>query len=195
MRTLTPLMIAAIAVRGALPVTAAAQPRGDRYAVEACSRAVQGEVENRYPQAYEVVLVDRIPAPAGRDETQVTGKGEFQDRNGGAARFSYGCTYSSRSGATYALDVRDVRPVADPNNKKKDNSAAIAGLVLGAIIVGAIAANSDKDHDRDRDRDRRDWDRRGTFSPADGVRCNQREAACYKDGRYSEKWTRRVFVN
>jgi len=193
MRKLTPLMIAAVAVQGVLPVAAAAQPRGDRYAVEACSRAVQGEVENRYPQAYGVVLLDKVPAPAGRDETQVSGNGEFQDRNGGAARFSYGCTYSSRSGATYALDVRDVRPVADAS-KKKDNSAAIAGLVLGAIIVGAIAANSDDDHDRDR-RDRRDRDRRGTFSPADGVRCSSREATCYKDGRYSEKWTRRVFVN
>lgn len=192
MRKLTPLMIAAVALQGVLPAAAVAQPRGDRYAVEACGRAVQGEVENRYPQAYSVVLLERNPTPTGRDETQVTGKGEFQDRNGGAARFSYGCTYSARSGATYALDVRDVRPVADPD-KKKDNSAAIAGLVLGAIIVGAIAAGSDKDHDRDRDR--RDWDRRGTFSPADGVRCNRREATCYKDGRYSEKWTRRVFVN
>lgn len=199
MRTLTPLLIAAVALQGAIPVAAAAQPRGDRYgdryAVEACGRAVQGEVSNRYPQAYGVVLLDRTPAPVGRDETQVSGKGEFQDRNGGSARFSYGCTYSSRSGATYALDVRDVRPVADPNNKKKDNSAAIAGLVLGAIIVGAIAANANDDHDRDRDRRDRDRDGRGTFSPADGVRCSSREATCYKDGRYSERWTRRVFVN
>ena len=34
----------------------------------------------------------------------------------------------------------------------------------------------------------------GDFSPEPGVVCNAREASCFKDGRYSDKWTRRVFV-
>ena len=190
MRALTSLLIAAVAVQGLVPVVAAAQPRGDRYATEACASAVQGEVRNRYPQAYGVRLLTKEATQGGRDETQVRGRGEFDDRNGGAARFDYGCTYNDRTGAAYALDVRDVRPVSD--GKKKDNSAAIAGLVLGAIVVGAIAASADKDNDRDRDRYRPG--RRGDFSPEPGIVCNSREATCYKDGRYSEKWTRRIFV-
>jgi hypothetical protein len=200
MRLLTRLLITAIAVQGLAPLAASAQSRGEsrggeyRYAADACGSAVQGEVRNRYPQAYGVRLVTKDPAPGGRpEETQVRGQGEFDDRNGGIARFNYGCTFNGRTGATYALDVRDVRPVADPRDRKKDNSAAIAGLVLGAIVVGAIAASADDDRDRDRDRDRY-RQRRGDFSPEPGVVCNAREASCWKDGRYSERWSRRIFV-
>jgi len=192
MRPLTSLLVAAIASQGLTPLTAAAQPQEDRYAVEACRGAVEGEVRSQYPQAYGVVLTTQAPNPISRNETQVTGKGEFQDRNGGAARFGYRCTYNSRSSATYALEVTDVRPISTPGSKK-DNSAAIAGLVLGAIVVGAALAASDNDKDRDRDRGR-DRDRRGEWYPEAGVRCVAREAACYKDGRYSDKWTRRIFV-
>jgi hypothetical protein len=198
MRLPTCLLVAAVAVQSLAPVAAVAQPRSERYATEACTAAVQGEVRNRYPQAYGVRLVTRDPGPGGRDETQVRGQGEFDDRNGGAARFSYGCIYNDRTGATYALDVRDVRPIDDGRDsgkdggKKKDNSAAIAGLVLGAIVVGALAASHDNDHDHDRDPYR--GGRRGDFSPEPGIVCNAREAACYKDGRYSDKWTRRTFV-
>jgi hypothetical protein len=186
MRPLTCLLIGAIGAQGLAPAAAMAQPRYDRYATEACSAAIQDEVRDRYPQAYGVRLLSREPVPVSSSETQVQGRGEFDDRNGGAARFAYSCTYNDRTNRTFALDVRDVRPVADPSGKK-DNSAAIAGLVLGAIVVGALAANSGKDRDR---RDRRN----DSWSPAEGVRCNTREAACYKDGRYSDKWTRRIFV-
>ncbi len=196
MRPLTSLVIVAVALQGLSPVVATAQPRGDRYATEACAASVQGEVRNRYPQAYGVRLVTQEPQPGGHDETQVRGRGEFDDRNGGAARFDYGCTYNARTGAAYALEVRDVRPIADTRagGKKKDNSAAIAGLVLGAIVVGAIAANATKDRDQNRDREDYGRGRRGDFSPEPGVVCNAREASCYKDGRYSEKWTRRTFA-
>jgi len=199
MRALTPLLILATAAQSLVPAAvASAQPRADGYAADACRAAVQGEVKSQYPQAYGVELTTQTPTPISRNETQVTGRGEFQDRNGGAARFTYGCTYNARSGATYALSVRDVRPIAQAGSKK-DNSAAIAGLVLGAIVVGAALAASDKDKDRDRDYDRdrsydRSRDRRDEWYPEAGVRCVAREAACYKDGRYSDKWTRRIFV-
>lgn len=184
MRKLTWGLTGLMAITTFAPIPVMAQPGPDRYASEACVRAITREVQDRYPQAGRVNVLTREPVPISDRETRVTGKGEFDDRNGGVARFGYGCSFNSRSGATYALDVNNVRPGGDG---KKDNSAAIAGLVLGAIVIGAIAANS-KDKDRDRDRDRND------FSPADGVRCSPRRAECYKDGRYSEKWTRRIFV-
>ena len=181
MRTVTYLAIAALIAPVAAPGAAVAQP--ERAAVEACARAVPYEVFEQYPQAYDVRLISRDTYPQGRTETSVLGQGEFRDRNGGSASFRYGCVYDGRSGRTYGLDVSDVRPLRDPGDKK-DNSAAIAGLVLGAIIIGAIAASGDKDKHRDRD----------TWSPADGVRCSSRERACYEDGRYSRRWTNRIFV-
>ncbi|WP_293677007.1 hypothetical protein [uncultured Phenylobacterium sp.] len=187
MRALTPLVIATLAMQGLTPVAANAQPREDRYATEACGGALQGEVRDQYPQAYGVRITNSTPLSQGRGEISVRGEGEFEDRNGGAARFDYSCVYDVRANRTYGLDVYNVRPKKAPG-EKKDNSAAIAGLVLGAIVVGALVAG-DKDNDRDRDRDRRrEW------SPEPGVRCNSREARCYKDGRYSERWTRRIFV-
>ncbi|WP_293899054.1 hypothetical protein [Phenylobacterium sp.] len=195
MRALKLVVIGALAAQALTPVAAAAQPRGDRYATQACLDAIQGEVRDRYPQAGAIRFVTREPTRVSDVETQVQGKGEFDDRNGGAARFAYGCTYNNRTNRTFALDVRDVRPVPGSTGKK-DNSAAIAGLVLGAIIVGALVASSDKGKDNDKDRDRdRDRDRRDdSWSPADGVRCSRRDAACYEDGSYSDRWTRRVFV-
>jgi hypothetical protein len=192
MRALTLLVMAAIAMQGAAPVAAVAQPREERYATEACGGALQGEVRDQYPQAYGVRIVTSTPLFQGRGEVSVRGEGEFEDRNGGTARFDYSCVYDVRANRTYGLDVHNVRPKKAPGDKK-DNSAAIAGLVLGAIIVGALVASSDKDDDRDHDRNR-GGDRRREWSPEPGVRCNSREARCYKDGRYSEGWTRRTFV-
>lgn len=187
MRALTYLMIAAVAAPVLTPAAALAQAP-ERLAVEACGYAVPVEVRDQYPQAYGIRITNSVPTAQGRSEVAVQGQGEFDDRNGGAARFDYSCVYDARANRTYGLDIYGVRPKASPGGKK-DNSAAIAGLVLGAIVVGALVAGSNKDHDRDRDRDRRrEW------SPEPGVRCSAREAACYKDGRYSDKWTRRIFV-
>ena len=190
MRSLTLLMIAVVAAPTLTPAVVMAQPP-ERLAVEACGYAVPVEVRDQYPQAYGIRITNSVPTPQGRSEVAVRGQGEFDDRNGGAARFDYSCVYDARANRTYGLDVYDVRPKATPGDRKKDNSAAIAGLVLGAIVVGALVAGSDNNRDRDRDRDH---DRRREWSPEPGVRCNAREAACYKDGRYSEKWTRRIFV-
>jgi hypothetical protein len=159
------------------PPAATAQERGP---ADACSREISYEVQDRYPQARGVKITSSNVSD-GRNDARVTGKGEFDDRNGGVSRFSYGCTYDYRSGRTSDLDVSDLAP------KSKDNSAAIAGLVLGAIVVGALVAGS-KDKDRDDD-----WNRHEVWSPADGVRCVAYERACYKKGRYSEKWTQRIF--
>jgi len=186
MRTLTMLLVGAIAAQSLLPAAAAAQS-GDG-ARDACAAAIRGEARSRFPQARDVNIVTADVRPAGNGEAQVRGQGEFDDRDrGGVARFDYGCTYSFRSGATYALDIGSLQYAGGPE-KKKDNSGAVAALAIGALIAGAaIAASNDKDHDR-RDRDR--W-----FSPSDGIRCDRRARACYHDdgGRYSEKWTRRMF--
>lgn len=179
MRSVTYLAIAAVlAPAPALaPSAVVAQGRGPE---EVCSREISYEVQDRYPQARGVRIISTNVSD-GRNEARVTGKGEFDDRNGGVSRFSYGCSYNYRSGRTSNLDVSDLAP------KNKDNSAAIAGLVLGAIVVGALVAGS-KDKDRDDD-----WNHHEVWSPADGVRCVARERSCYKHGRYSEKWTQRIF--
>lgn len=187
MRAVSYLLIGAMLAPASVPTRAAAEDRYERdarLAKEACTDALPREVRDQYPQAYNVRVSTADPLPQGRGEVSVRGTGEFQDRNGGAARFGYSCAYDVRADRTYGLDVFDVRPKKDAGDKK-DNSAAIAGLVLGAIVVGAIAASA-KDKDRDRDRD--------TWSPSSGVRCSSRERACYEDGRYSRYWTRRIFV-
>ncbi|MBU1376461.1 MAG: hypothetical protein KKE02_06335 [Alphaproteobacteria bacterium] len=180
MRSVTYLAIAAVLAPAPalLPSVTLAQGQSP---TDACSREISYAVQDRYPQA-RGVKVTSSNVSDGRNEARVMGKGEFDDRNGGESKFSYGCTYNYRTGRTSNLDVSDLAP------KSKDNSAAIAGLVLGAIVIGAIAASS-----KDKDRDRDDWNHHDVWSPADGVRCVSRERACYKNGRYSDKWTQRIF--
>lgn len=186
MRPLNLVLAAAIAIQGLTPVAASAQParypdrEADRDAVQACSSAVQGEVRARFSDAREVRFYDQDPRPGpSYPETIVKGRGEFDSRDGRVSSFGFGCTFNARTGATYALDVRDVRFV-EAEHKEKDNSAVIAGAVIGAAILGAALASKDKHRD--------DW-----FSPADDVRCNKRERTCYRDGHRSDYWTRRVF--
>lgn len=180
MRSVTYLTIGALLapVPAMAPTAALAQGRSP---TDACSREISYEVQDRYPQARGVRITSSNVSD-GRNEARVSGKGEFDDRNGGEARFTYSCVYNYRSGRTYDLQVSDL------SHKNKDNSAAIAGLVLGAIVVGAIAANANKDKDHDNN-----WNHHEVWSPADGVRCVARERSCYKNGRYSEKWTQRIF--
>lgn len=180
MRAITYLAIVAVVAPAPAFVPSAAFAQG-RGPADACSREISYEVQDRYPQARGVKITSSNVGD-GRNEARVTGKGEFDDRNGGESKFSYSCTYNYRSGRTSDLQVSELAP------KSKDNTAAIAGLVLGAIVIGAIAANS-----KDKDRDRDDWNHHEVWSPSDGVRCVARERSCYKNGRYSEKWTQRIF--
>lgn len=181
MRSVTFLAIGALMapLPAVAPSVAFAQGSGP---ADACSREISYEVQDRYPQARGVRVTSSNISDTGRNRARVTGKGEFDDRNGGEARFTYGCTYNYRNGRTSDLDVGEL------SHKNKDNGAAIAGLVLGAIVIGAIAASS-----KDKDKDRDDWNQHEVWSPADGVRCVARERACYRNGRYSEKWTQRTF--
>jgi hypothetical protein len=180
MRAVSFLAIGAMLAPTFAPTVVAAQDRG---AASACNSAIRYEVQDRYPQARGVRVLDSNTRDSGRNEATVTGRGEFEDRNGGESRFSFGCTYSYRSGRTFDLRVDDVS-----HKDGKNNGAAVAGLVLGAIVLGAIAASASKDKDRDDD-----WRRDDVWSPADGVRCNSRERVCHKDGRFSQKWTDRIF--
>jgi hypothetical protein len=179
MRFVHTLAILAVALPAVGPSPALAQSRSP---ADACSLAIRYEVQDRFPQARGVRIRSADVSPSGRNEARVSGRGEFEDRNGGEARFEYGCSYSYRNGRTYDLAVHDVH-----HKEGGSNGAAVAGLVLGAIVLGAIVAGS-KDKDKDDD-----WRHDEVWSPADGVRCVRREQSCYKDGRYSQKWTDRVF--
>ena len=181
MRAVSFLAIGAILAPSFTPAAAVAQ---DRDAVRACGMAIRYEVQDRFPQARAVRITDSSTRESGRNEATVSGRGEFEDRNGGDARFGFSCAYNYRNGRTYDLRVDDVH-----HKDGKNNGAAVAGLVLGAIVLGAIAANANKDKDRDRD----EWRHDDYWSPADGVRCSSRERSCYKDGRFSQKWTDRIF--
>ena len=182
MRIAHTLAIATLAVPlGTAPAPAVAQPGSP---AEACSLAIRYEVQDRFPQARGVRVRSADVSQAGRNQARVSGRGEFEDRNGGEARFQYGCTYSYRNGRTSQLDISDVH-----HKDGGSNGAAVAGLVIGAIVLGAIVAGS-KDKDKDRDDD---WRNDEVWSPANGVRCVQRERACYKNGRFSQSWTDRVF--
>ena len=182
MRAITYLVIGAMLAPAPVLVPSVALAQGQGPA-DACSREISYYVQDRYPQARGVRVTSSDVREGSRNEARVTGKGEFDDRNGGESRFTYACTYNYRSGRTSDLQVSDL------SSKDKNNGAAIAGLVLGAIVVGALVAGS-KDKDKDRDDD---WNRHEVWSPADGVRCVARERTCYKNGRYSEKWTSRIF--
>lgn len=186
MRAVSFLAIGAVAaplfLAAPTPTPALAQGRSP---AEACSAAIRYEVQDRYPQARGVRVLNTDVRDSGRNEAQVSGRGEFEDRNGGDARFTFGCAYNYRSGRTSDLRVDDVS-----HKDGKNNGAAVAGLVLGAIVLGAIVASS-KDKDKDRDRD--DWRNDDVWSPADGVRCSARDRSCSKDGRFSQKWTDRIF--
>lgn len=76
-------------------------------------------------------------------------------------------------------------------------AAALTGLaILGAA---AYAASSDKDADRHRHHRRHDGyrrpERRNSYRPAGSrdVLCYPAKRACYRDGHFSAKWTRREF--
>lgn len=181
MRAVSVLAIAAMLAPSFAPAPAAAQ---DRDPARACGAAIRYEVQDRFPQARGVRITDTNTRDSGRNEAVVSGRGEFEDRNGGDARFGFSCAYSYRSGRTYDLRIDDVH-----HKDGKNNGAAVAGLILGAIVLGAIVASADKDKDRGKD----DWRHDDVWSPADGVRCSARERSCHKDGRFSQKWTDRIF--
>lgn len=181
MRSVTFLAIGALLAPTFAPLAASAQDRGPEAE---CGREVSYEVQDRFPQARGVRITSSQVSDSGRNEARVTGKGEFDDRNGGESRFTFQCSYNYRTGRAYDLNIGDLHHAGGGG---KDNTAAILGLVLGAVVVGALVAGSkDKDDDKD-------WSRHEVWSPADGVRCVARERSCYKNGRYSEKWTNRIF--
>ncbi|MDZ4371657.1 MAG: hypothetical protein U1C74_09585 [Phenylobacterium sp.] len=183
MRIAHTLAIAMLVAPLGVPAPVAAQPSSSP--ADACSLAIRYEVQDRFPQARGVRTRSADVSPMGRNQARVSGRGEFEDRNGGESRFEYGCTYSFRNGRTSDLDISDVH-----HKDGGSNGAAVAGLVLGAIVIGAIAANASKDKDRDRDDA---WHHDEVWSPSSDVRCVRRERACYKNGRFSQSWTDRMF--
>ena len=185
MRFVTMVAVASLLTPSVVPAAAIAQAVGRGVGpADACNMAIRYEVQNRYPQARHIRFDSPDIRDSSRNQARVSGRAEFEDRNGGDAKFDYGCTYHYRSGRTSDLSIDNVR-----HKDGKNNNAAVAGLVLGAIVIGALAANASKDKDKDKD----DWRHDEVWSPSNGVRCVARERACYKDGRYSQKWTDRTF--
>ena len=97
MRVASFLAMGAILAPTFAPTVVTAQ---DRDPARACGTAIRYEIQDRYPQARGVRITDSNSRDAGRNEAVVSGRGEFEDRNGGEARFGFNCTYDYRSGMT-----------------------------------------------------------------------------------------------
>jgi hypothetical protein len=86
----------------AIPTTAHTDGQGAMYA---CQRAVAKEVRRSHPHAVRVEFVDGKVRKVSKGERGVKGNGLFQVKKGKSYKFTYRCTYNSRSGKTYGVSV------------------------------------------------------------------------------------------
>ncbi|MBO9708770.1 MAG: hypothetical protein J7521_11200 [Caulobacter sp.] len=182
MKTTAWCVVASLAATCALTPAPVLAQRSDRYAIDACSSAVDREIGRRYSQAGRTQLLSNDTRSIGYDETGVSGRAQFAD-NGGWTQFNYDCIYNARTGATYGLDIRNLNHGSSDDDKKKNANAA-AAVIVGALLAGAIVASAKK---KDRHDDDRSW------SPSRGVECYPRESACYENGSFSRYWTKRIY--
>jgi len=161
----------------------AARGDDDRFgSQQRCEDAVTRKLRDA-PGVSDVQLGTRPPEISQPSDHEVLVLGDGDYRTESRRHFSYSCTDNLRSGAL-GVEITPPPPLA----KKNDNTgAAVAGVLIGAAVLAAIASNS-KDDDRDRHG-------RRSFSPSDGITCYPREQSCYHDRghRFSEKWTQRVY--
>jgi hypothetical protein len=78
-------------------------------------------------------------------------------------------------------------------------AALIGGLALGTA-AGYAAGDDDDDDDDDYNHDRRyrrhyraEDQRDRTYSPSRGIVCYDRQSSCFRNGDYSQRWSRRVY--
>ena len=82
-----------------------------------------------------------------------------------------------------------------------DNNATTAAVIGGlALAAAAYAASNDDDDTSEHRHHRRHKDyryepaqRQRRYSPVRGVQCYDARRVCYRDGHFSQKWTRREY--
>ncbi len=160
-----------------LPIGAMAQSPGN-VARAACEDNVVQKLRNKYG-AGRVSFSGPKLSQVSNAETGVKGKGRFANRT-----FSYKCVYNIRNGRTSNVSVRASRGGSGGN----DDVGKVAGAIIGAAIAGAIVNAIDKDgHTNNQSRDD------GWWSPEGNVSCNSYQSYCTEQGRYSAKWTHRIY--
>jgi len=180
MRKATMTALALIGAIGWTPsVSHAARGGDDRFgSQQRCEDAVTRKL-NAAPGVSDVALGTRAPEISRSSDYEVLVLGDGDYRTESRRHFAYSCTDNLKSGVL-SVEITPPPPVA-----RKDNTGAkVAGVLIGAAIASSSKDDDDRDHHRGHGRG---------FSPADGVTCYARERSCYRDGRYSEKWTRRVY--
>ena len=109
---LTTLAAASSAAPAAKPAAAASMPAGRGAAATACERAAQDTLRDTRGAAVSASF-DATPAlvPGAADAIEVTLRGTGQARAANASwRFSYSCTYDSRTSTVAGMVVRDAAP-------------------------------------------------------------------------------------
>ena len=84
---------------------------------------------------------------------------------------------------------------ASARDRKHKDDAAAAAVIAGIVGLGIGVAAAKHGKNRHNNYQWDDGLYGQPFSPKRSVICYPRQYRCYKDGYYSDKWTRRVFGN
>ncbi len=144
----------------------------------ACEDAVVAKLRSNRGVYHRISFSDTRVRQVSNAENGVSGKGSYPDH-----RFSFECIYNIRNGRTSNVSIR--RAGGKPD---KVTAGDVAGALIGAAIAGAIINSIDKNGNTN-NQSRDD----GWWSPEQGVHCNSYQSYCTKDGRYSGRWTQRIY--
>lgn len=158
------------------PIGAIAQSPGD-VARANCEDAVVNSIRRKDGSAGRISFSGAKLKQVSNAETGVSGKGSYSNRS-----FSYQCVYNIRNGRTSNVSVR-VKGGGD-----NPSAGDVAGAIIGAAIAGAIISAIDKNgHSNSQSGDD------GWWSPGGNVSCNSYQSICQEQGRYSAKWTHKIY--
>lgn len=125
-------------------------------------------------------------------ENALQDRGYRLARNSGASAFWWNSSSKTCAnvyvddGRVQAIDTATAKDCGKGGGGGDGTAAAVVGALLVGAIVASAASSKHKDHYDD-------GYGRHSYSPHDGVKCFPREAACYKYGEFSAKWTRKEF--
>jgi hypothetical protein len=159
-----------------VPTGAMAQSPGD-VARMSCENAVVNKIRRMDGSAGRISFSGPKLKQVSNAETGVKGRGSYSNRS-----FSYQCIYNIRDGRTSNVSVRTKGGDDNPS------AGEVAGAIIGTAIAGAILKSMDK-HGHANTQSADD----GWWSPGGNVSCNSYQSICQEQGRYSPKWTHKIY--
>ena len=183
------LLVAAILMAIPLASPTFAQNKSSAVALGACTQAIQRKVKSDRSVSGRVqFLGNGHLKQASNAEKRVNGHGQYETGRRWV-KFSYHCIYNTRSGRTSHLSVKynsggggGTSASASPSLTPGQAVGAVIGLAIAGAIVSSVAKDSGSGTSD------RSW-----WSPAAGVKCNSHQSACYKNGRFNENWTHKIY--